>query len=31
MAFFIEQLNEEIPWYMRRLKIKPGVTGWVQI
>ena len=30
-AFFIEQLKEEIPWYMRRLKMKPGVTGWAQI
>jgi exopolysaccharide biosynthesis polyprenyl glycosylphosphotransferase len=30
-AFFIEQLREEIPWYMRRLKMKPGVTGWAQI
>ncbi len=30
-AFFIEQLKEEIPWYLRRLKMKPGVTGWAQI
>jgi exopolysaccharide biosynthesis polyprenyl glycosylphosphotransferase len=29
--FFIEQLKTEIPWYMRRLKMKPGVTGWAQI
>jgi exopolysaccharide biosynthesis polyprenyl glycosylphosphotransferase len=29
--FFIEQLRTEIPWYMRRLKMKPGVTGWAQI
>jgi exopolysaccharide biosynthesis polyprenyl glycosylphosphotransferase len=29
--FFIEQLKEEIPWYLRRLKMKPGVTGWAQI
>jgi exopolysaccharide biosynthesis polyprenyl glycosylphosphotransferase len=29
--FFIEQLKTEIPWYLRRLKMKPGVTGWAQI
>ena len=26
-AYFIEQLKEEIPWYIRRIKMKPGITG----
>ena len=28
---FIELLSKEIPWYMKRLKMKPGVTGWAQV
>lgn len=30
-AFFVEKLSEEIPYYRRRLKVRPGVTGWAQI
>lgn len=28
---FIEMLTKEIPWYVKRLKMKPGVTGWAQV
>jgi exopolysaccharide biosynthesis polyprenyl glycosylphosphotransferase len=28
---FVEQLQQEIPFYRTRLSIKPGLTGWAQI
>jgi lipopolysaccharide/colanic/teichoic acid biosynthesis glycosyltransferase len=28
---FIEQLEQDIPFYRTRLMVKPGLTGWAQI
>ncbi len=29
--FFVKKLKETYPFYSRRLRIRPGVTGWAQI
>lgn len=29
--FFVEMLSKEIPYYKRRLKVRPGITGWAQV
>jgi len=28
---FVEKFKQEIPFYTRRLRVKPGITGWAQI
>ena len=29
--FFVEELEETIPYYGERFSVKPGVTGWAQV
>ncbi len=29
--FFVDILKKDIPYYYKRLGIKPGITGWAQI
>ena len=28
---YVEKFTEAIPWYPRRLKVRPGITGWHQV
>lgn len=29
--YFVEKFTEQIPYYKRRLRVRPGITGWAQV
>ena len=31
MPHFVEQFREEIPLYMVKHQVRPGITGWAQV
>ncbi|MFW6347694.1 MAG: undecaprenyl-phosphate glucose phosphotransferase [Cyclonatronaceae bacterium] len=30
-AYFVNQFKKQIPLYSRRLRVRPGITGWAQV
>lgn len=30
-SFFVDQFKKQIPLYSRRLRVRPGITGWAQV
>lgn len=31
MTFYVKKFTEALPYYKRRLKVRPGITGWWQV
>ncbi|MBO5034103.1 MAG: sugar transferase, partial [Oscillospiraceae bacterium] len=31
LPFYVEQFKEEIPLYMVKHQVRPGITGWAQV
>ena len=31
LPFFVDQFKEEVPLYMVKHQVRPGITGWAQV